>query len=122
MTKEGQKLKELLLAWEETYKKGQLTFWILLSLREDKKYVDEIKSFVEEKSNQTINCETQSLYRVLRKFEHIGVVDYEARKGNKGPDRKYYFLTALGDELFAQFVKRNIHLFFSADIKKLLNL
>jgi len=122
MTKEEQKLKELLLAWEETYKKGQLTFWILLSLREDKKYVDEIKVFVEEKSNQTINCETQSLYRVLRKFEHIGVVDYEARKGNKGPDRKYYFLTVLGEELFARFVKRNIHLFFSADIKQLLNL
>ena len=34
-------LSELLSAWEETYKKGQLTLWIFLALKEDKKYVDE---------------------------------------------------------------------------------
>jgi len=122
MMKKEEKLNELLSAWEETYKKGQLTFWIFLSLKNDKKYVDEIKSFVETKSNHTMTCEEQSLYRVLRKFEHIEVVTYELRKGNKGPERKYYFLTDLGEELFNQFVGRNIHLFFSEDIKHLLKL
>ena len=39
-------LSELLETWEETYKKGQLTFWIFLSLKESKKYVDEIKRFI----------------------------------------------------------------------------
>ncbi|HMR85108.1 MAG TPA: hypothetical protein PKE30_18310, partial [Niabella sp.] len=70
MNKE-QKLNLLLSSWEETYKKGQLTLWIFLALQNDKKYVDEIKSFVEEKSKNTMTCEEQSLYRVLRKFEHI---------------------------------------------------
>ena len=120
--KNEQKLTELLSAWEETYKKGQLTLWIFLSLREQKRYVDEIKSFVEGKSSRTMTCEEQSLYRVLRKFEHIGVVGHELRKGNKGPERKYYFLTQLGEDLFNQFVERNIHLFFSEEIKHLLNL
>jgi PadR family transcriptional regulator PadR len=114
-------LTELLSAWEETYKKGQLTLWIFLALKEDKKYVDEIKAFVEEQSKQTMSCEEQSLYRTLRKFQHLGVVDYETGKGNKGPERKYYFLTDLGSSLLNQFIIRNISLFFNDKIKNLLN-
>lgn len=113
-------VNELLLAWEEVYKKGQLTFWIFLSLRDEKKYVDEIKKFVEEKSNHTMTCEEQSLYRILRKFEHVGVLAFELRKGFKGPDRKYYYLTALGVELFENFTQRNIDIFYSSEIKNLL--
>ena len=117
-----QKLSLLLSSWEETYKKGQLTLWIFLALKERKKYVEEIKSFVEQKSKNTMTCEEQSLYRVLRKFEHIKVVQYESKKGNKGPERKYYYLTDLGQDLYARFVKRNIHLFYSGEIKHLLNI
>ena len=98
------KLNELLSSWEETYKKGQLTLWIFLSLKEGEKYVDEIKEFVETKSKGTISCEEQSLYRALRKYEVINVLNYELRKGNRGPERKYYFLTNLGKELFNLFV------------------
>ncbi|MCH5599568.1 PadR family transcriptional regulator [Niabella ginsengisoli] len=114
------KLNDLLSAWEETYKKGQLTLWIFLALQQGEKYVDEIKNFVEEKSLQTMTCEEQSLYRVLRKYEHIEVVKHNLKQGNKGPDRKYYSLTDLGQKLFTQFVKRNIHLFYSDEIKKLI--
>jgi DNA-binding PadR family transcriptional regulator len=121
MDKKEETLKILLQAWEETYKKGQLTLWIFLSLKDGKKYVDEIKSFVEAKSLQTITCEEQSLYRVLRKYEHIGVVAYELGKGNKGPERKYYFLTELGENLFSNFVERNINLFYNQEIINLLN-
>lgn len=113
-------VNELLSAWEEVYKKGQLTFWIFFSLRNEKKYVDEIKKFVEEKSNHTMTCEEQSLYRILRKFEHVDVVAFELRKGGKGPDRKYYYLTTLGMELFEKFTQRNIDVFYSSEIKNLL--
>lgn len=119
--KQEQKLNVLLSSWEETYKKGQLTLWIFLSLKENKKYVGEIKNFVEEKSKSTMTCEEQSLYRVLRKFEQVGVLSHELRKGNKGPERKYYYLTDLGQELFSQFVNRNINLFNSQEIKNILN-
>jgi PadR family transcriptional regulator, regulatory protein PadR len=114
-------LPELLSAWEETYKKGQLTFWIFLSLKDGKKYVDEIKNFVEEQSNYTMSCESQSLYRNMRKYQHLGVVDYEAGEGNKGPERKYYYLTELGQKLLDNFIERNINLFFNARIKNLIN-
>jgi DNA-binding PadR family transcriptional regulator len=115
------KLSELLSAWEDTYKKGQLTLWIFLSLKDGKKYVDEIKTFVEEQSNQTMTCEGQSLYRNLRKYQHIGVVDFETGKGNKGPERKYYFLTKLGKSLLNEFIKRNINVFFNKKINNLIN-
>lgn len=114
-------LTELLSAWEETYKKGQLTLWIFLSLKKSKKYVDEIKFFVEEKSNFTMSAEEQSIYRNLRKYQHLGIVDFEEGEGNKGPARKYYFLTDLGIELFSQFTERNINLFFNKEIKQLLS-
>lgn len=113
-------LSELLSAWEETYKKGQLTLWIFLSLKEGKKYVDEIKSFVEIQSNQTMTCESQSLYRNLRKYQHVGVVDFESGEGNKGPERKYYYLTELGQLLLNHFIERNINLFFNERIKNLI--
>jgi len=113
-------LDELLLSWENTYKKGQLTLWIFMALQESSKYVDEIKSFIEEKSNGTISCEEQSLYRSLRKYEHIDVVAYELQEGNKGPDRKYYYMTEMGQELFNRFVNRNIRLFYSNEIINIL--
>ncbi|HKK61923.1 MAG TPA: PadR family transcriptional regulator [Bacteroidales bacterium] len=119
MNKKNQ-LSELLSAWEETYKKGQLTLWIFLSLKDGKKYVDEIKSFVEEQSNHTMTCESQSLYRNLRKYQHVGVVDFETGEGNKGPERKYYYLTEVGLELLNSFIERNINLFFSKQIKNLI--
>lgn len=118
---ENKRLAQLLTAWEETYKKGQLTLWVFLSLKDGKKYVDEIKTFVEEESNQTMSCENQSLYRNLRKFQHLGVVDFEAGEGNKGPERKYYFLTELGQNLLDSFIQRNINLFFNERIKNLIN-
>lgn len=113
-------LPELLSSWEETYKKGQLTLWIFLALKDGQKYVDEIKEFIERKTNNTISCEEQSLYRNLRKFQHIEVVSFVNKKGNKGPDRKYYFLTELGKELLEKFIERNINLFFSDEIDELL--
>ena len=119
--KKDKGLPPLLTAWEETYKKGQLTLWIFLSLKDGKKYVEQIKKFVEEESNQTMLCESQSLYRNLRKFQHLGVVNHETGEGNKGPERKYYYLTDLGLDLLDSFVKRNIDLFFNERIKNLIH-
>ena len=111
---------DLLNSWEETYKKGQLTLWIFLSLKDGEKYVDEIKSFIENMSNNTISCEEQSIYRSLRKYLHLEIVEYYLGEGNKGPERKYYKLTKLGINLLNQFIKRNINLFYDDKIKQLL--
>ena len=113
-------MDELLNAWEETYKKGQLTFWVFLALKESNKCVEDIKEFVEKVSEGTMSCEEQSLYRNLRKFQHLEIVAYENRKVSKGPDRKYYYLTDNGRELFKRFVERNILIFTREKIINLL--
>lgn len=113
---------KLLKSWEEVYKKGQLTLWILLSLKDNSKYVEEIKQFIEEKTKGTFTSEEQSLYRSLRKLYQIEIVDYNMQKGNKGPERKYYKLTKIGGELLKEFVQRNIYLFFDEKVKKLLTI
>ncbi len=112
--------EELLNAWEDTYKKGQLTLWIFLSLKEGSKYVTELQESIERFSKGTIRAEEQSLYRTLRKFYHLKMVDFSSGKGHKGPDRKYYHLTPLGHTLLQSFVERNILLFFEDPLKKLL--
>ena len=112
--------QELLDAWESTYKKGQLTLWVFLALKDEDKCVDDIKAFVQEKTNGTITCEEQSLYRTLRKYKELDMVDFQAQPGKGGPDRKYYYLTGIGKELLEEFIARNIRLFFQNDIKKLL--
>ncbi|MBR4403194.1 MAG: PadR family transcriptional regulator [Flavobacteriales bacterium] len=111
---------ELLNAWEETYKKGQLTFWVFLALKESSKCVEEIKEFVEKTSDGAMCCEEQSLYRNLRKFQHLDIVSYDSKRVSKGPDRKYYYLTDMGKELFRRFVERNIMIFTKESINNLL--
>ena len=104
---------ELLEAWEETYKKGQLTFWILLALRDEARYAGEIKTFIRERTEGSITCEDQSLYRALRKFYDVEIVDYELREGNRGPDRKYYYLSKIGQELLNSFIQRNLKILYN---------
>lgn len=111
---------ELLEAWEDTYKKGQLTLWVFLALKEGEKYVDEIKVFVEKKTKGTLTCEEQSLYRTLRKYKELEMVDYTTKPGQGGPERKYYYLTEMGTELLQMFTRRNINLFFQPEIKDLM--
>ena len=112
---------ELLTSWEETYKKGQLTFWILLALRNKPLYVSEIKDFIESVTNGTISCEEQSIYRSLRKHYDFEIVDYELRQGQKGPDRKYYFLSMIGKELLQEFIERNISILYNKTLTDLIN-
>ncbi len=113
---------QLVTTWEETYKKGQLTLWIFLALKDGEKYVSEIREFIKEYSGDTIQCEEQSLYRALRKFHHLEMVGFYEGKGNKGPDRKYYQLTKLGLEVLNEFIDRNIKLFFNKELIELLDI
>ncbi len=117
---DAQYRQELLEAWEETYKKGQLSFWLFLALKEGEKYTDEIRAFISGSTRGTLTCEEQSLYRTLRKYRELGMVDFRTGPGAGGPERKYYFLTALGSELLRRFTERNIMLFYDPQIQQLI--
>ncbi|MDX9865559.1 MAG: helix-turn-helix transcriptional regulator [Anaerolineaceae bacterium] len=103
--------EDLLLKWEATYKKGLLSFWILLLLHERSSYPFEMGSLIAEISQKTISVDDNSIYRALNRFQEVGIVDSETRPSNQGPDRKYYHLTEKGCWLLKQFIERNIRVF-----------
>ena len=101
----------LLDQWEGTYKKGLLTFWLLLLLHERPMYVFEMGQALVDASQGTITADGKSLYRALRRFERIGLVESKWQASEVGPRRRYYQLTGLGTELLRRFVRRNLLIF-----------
>jgi PadR family transcriptional regulator PadR len=104
-------LTTLLEQWEGVYKKGLLTFWVLLLLHERPMYVFEMGQALETISRGTMSTDERSLYRALHRFEWAGFVDSEWRASDVGPRRRYYCLSELGIEILRRFVRRNILLF-----------
>lgn len=102
---------DLLNKWEETYKKGLLSFWILLLLNERSSYPYEMSAEVTKISQSTISVDDNSIYRALNRFESVGIVRSELQQSSTGPQRRYYSLTDTGKSLLTQFIQRNIQVF-----------
>lgn len=111
-----QELITLLEQWEGVYKKGLLTFWVLLLLHERPMYVFEMGQALVTVSRGTMSADERSLYRALRRFERAGFVESEWQASDVGPQRRYYRLSKLGTELLRRFTHRNILLFQEPDI------
>ena len=109
-------LDNLLSQWEETYKKGLLSFWLLLLLAQRKAYPYEIKAAIIEMSRNTISADENSIYRSLNRLADSGIVDSEVLPSETGPSRRYFFLTDLGHELLNRFITRNILVFEQPDV------
>jgi DNA-binding PadR family transcriptional regulator len=104
-------LQTLLDQWEGVYKKGLLSFWLLLLLHERPMYAFEMGEVLEDASLGTVSADSKSLYRALRRFEAIGLVESTWQPSDVGPRRRYYHLTDLGLALLSRFAERNILLF-----------
>ncbi len=100
--------RTLLEGWEETYKKGQLTFWILFSLFGKGKHMNDIKEKIHRLTNKTLSADDQSMYRSLRRLHDAEIIEYTTVPSESGPDLKVYSLTGLGERLLQTFVERNI--------------
>jgi PadR family transcriptional regulator PadR len=111
-------IDRLLLNWEEVYKKGLLTFWLLLLLHERAAYAYEINDAVQKISQGTISADNNSIYRALGRFEAMGIVNSDLRQSDIGPARKYYVLSEKGVILLGKFIQRNILLFETPLVSK----
>lgn len=107
---------DLLKTWEENYKKGLLTFWLLLFLHERPAYAYEAGAAIEALSQGKILADENSIYRALNRFETLGIVQSELQASKLGPQRRYYSLTRAGVRLLAKFIKRNILIFEETSI------
>ncbi len=110
-------LLTLLEQWESVYKKGLLTFWLLLLLHKRPSYVFEMGQELDSISRGSIGADEKSLYRALRRFEATGLVKSTWRPSDVGPRRRYYALTELGTELLRQFVQRNVVVFWEQGVR-----
>jgi DNA-binding PadR family transcriptional regulator len=110
--------KDLLNQWEESYKKGLLSFWILFSLTRRSMYAYEMKEEIVKFSQGSISADDNSIYRALRRFTKAGLIEGTMKPSPSGPDRKYFSLTPVGTKLLHQFIERNILVFQSEDLIK----
>ena len=111
-------ISDLLNKWEETYKKGLLSFWILLLLYERSSYPYEMSAEVAKISQGTLSVDDNSIYRALNRFESVGIVQSELQQSSTGPQRKYYSLTNTGKTLLTEFIQRNIQVFETPSVSE----
>jgi PadR family transcriptional regulator PadR len=107
---------ELLSTWEEVFKKGLLSFWILFLLHSRPSYPFEMKNLIEEISNGSISADSNSIYRALSRFEKLGLVESELVYSKRGPDRRYYSVSTAGIYLLGHFIERNLIIFQKKEI------
>ena len=107
----GENTAGLLATWEEVYKKGLLTFWLLLLLHERPSYPYEIGQAIRDLSQGAVSADDNSIYRALGRFETVGLVQSDMQQSSLGPPRRYYRLTQAGLELLVAFIQRNILIF-----------
>lgn len=107
--------------WDDVYKKGQLTLWILLAIYDGKKYAAQITEFMDKATGGAFEVKEQSLYRALRRFSSMKLVHItEEQSPNSGPKRKYYELTQTGEAMLGTFVRIHITPLYRPEVAKLL--
>jgi PadR family transcriptional regulator len=101
--------QKLLSGWEEIYKRGLLTMWLLLAVRDGPRYPAEIAEFINTMTQGTMTADPHSLYRALRRLNDIELVETSNRPGRRtGADRTYYRITRTGRRVLDAFLDRHI--------------
>ena len=116
--KDLNEVHDLLKKWEKAYKKGLLSFWILLLLHENPAYPYALGEAILELSQGSVSTDEQSIYRALNRFRSIGLVKTELMKSPIGPQRRYYCLTEKGTNLLIEFIRRNILIFETSAVQE----
>ncbi len=111
-------VENLLEKWEEVYKKGLLSFWMLLVLHRRPAYAFEMNALIQQLSQGTISADDNSLYRALSRFEDMGLVASELQPSPSGPARRYYNLTLDGCQLLRRFIERNVLIFRHEEVEE----
>ncbi len=101
--------RKLLSGWEEIYKRGLLTMWLLLAVRDRPRYPAEIAEFINTTTQGTMAADQRSLYRAMRRLSDIELVETSDQPGRRtGADRRYYRITRSGQRVLDAFLDRHV--------------
>lgn len=93
----------------------------MLALKDGPKHMADIKVFIEKATNGALSADDKSMYRALRRYYDIEMLDFSQEAGKGGPDRKVYKLTDVGLRVLNEFTKRNISdVFYQPHIRMLI--
>jgi PadR family transcriptional regulator PadR len=101
----------LLEQWEQNYKKGLLSFWMLMAIAEKPVYAYEMREKIIQISAGSIHADENSIYRALRRFTQNELVKSQLKASDKGPNRRYFQLSKKGEDLLSKFIQRNLLVF-----------
>ncbi len=87
--------------WEEVYKKGILTFWVLFYVSQA---TYDARSLYEKLEADDTSLNEHSIYRLLRRLYDVGLIDQSHTEGRK----KFYTISQKGRRILTAFTKRNI--------------
>jgi DNA-binding PadR family transcriptional regulator len=101
--------RKLLSGWEEIYKRGLLTMWLLLAVRDQPRYPAEIAEFINTMTNATMTADQRSIYRAMRRLGDLELVETSDQPGRRtGADRRYYGITPTGRRILDTFLNRHV--------------
>jgi len=101
-------LEEFLKIWSREYKKGFLTYFILLLLKENPMYGLEIADNLKEIMGGSVRLHGSNIYQILKKLKKNGMVSSKRKNSIKGPARKYYYIEPNGIRLLQIFTEKYI--------------
>lgn len=103
-----QNVEKTLQQWDKEYKKGFTSYTILLFLMEKSMYGYEIKTRLEELTENDISYRDSGIYQILNKLNKKGFLKSEVKKSEKGPNRKYYSISKSGSQLLGEFTRQYV--------------
>jgi DNA-binding PadR family transcriptional regulator len=101
--------RQILSGWEEIYKRGLLTMWLLLAVRDQPRYPAEIAGFINTMTRNTVTADQRSIYRAMRRLHDLELVETSDQPGRRtGAERRYYRTTQTGHRILEAFLDRHV--------------
>jgi|GEM_PF-817351 len=112
--------EKILKQWEREFKKGLVSYLILLLLLEKEMYGYELTHTLNGLSKGQITYQESGVYQILKKLNKKKIVTWFHQSSPRGPARKYYRLTDRGRELLKRFTNEQV-LSFKAQMERLID-
>jgi PadR family transcriptional regulator PadR len=98
-------VETVLKSWAKEYKKGFISYFILLFLKERPMYGFEISKQLMGITDSGLIFQESGIYQILKNLQKNGMVSFEWQKSSKGPQRKCYIISDEGNDLLERFTK-----------------